>query len=318
MGLARSGLCVSKSSFGESLIPTCDSLGHMAKREFDGPVLRSAQSRCVPACEKDDSIPCREGALLKVNAAAVLLCCFVVDAAPVSAQSSVPRGWIEVRIGQATPAEITLTTTYTFQKYSEAASIRTTYLIDTVPVVEGGAGYMLNDLLGIGVSMGGATHRNPASLSATIPSPLFFNRPGTGTTETTDKLTRRELYTNVQAVGLVPLRSERIQLRVLAGPSRISLKGDVTTDVRYTQVASASTNVVTITGFSQKTVSDSAWGFNAGGDVVYLVSRRAGVVGGAKLIYGTVLVEDQNALSDAAVRVSSGGIQLRAGGHLTF
>jgi hypothetical protein len=213
-----------------------------------------------------------------------------------TAPPELPRIHVDVNVlGYASP----LGESKTFQKYGlnfgEVATFKAIYPESSgsgpFPAYLGG-GYMVSRLLAIGVSYSRLSREGVVDLSAEIPHPAFFNAAGTGTTGTT--LSRRESAVHV-SLALVPVRSNRLEFRLLGGPSFFTLKGDMVSEIEYEQAFDSLTpqNTITVIGTSSRTASGSAVGFHAGADFTYFVHRLVGVAGGVRYGQATVAIETE-------------------------
>jgi len=129
--------------------------------------------------------------------------------------------------------------------------------------------------LGVGVTFSRYSKERLATLSTTIPSPLFFNEPST--IERQIPLQREENAVHIQAIYKIPI-AEKLKVGVFGGPtyfrclddviSQFSLQGD------FSPALDWSVDFRNIT----KTVDrDNVWGFNGGADVAYLLNRYVGI-----------------------------------------
>jgi hypothetical protein len=208
-----------------------------------------------------------------------------------------------------------------FIKFSEPGSSLATYPKPSRATSFGvGGSFMLTRMVGVGVSYSRTTHEDVAELSATIPHPTFFGAPATNTGVTGDALKRREGATDV-FVAVVPVRTNRMEWRLLGGPTVFSFKADMVKEVLYVQTFNPATpqQTITINGAETSQVKTSALGFHAGSDVTFFLTRVIGVGGGVRFSYGTVTL-DQEPLSNVSQEIRVGGtigflgLRLRVGG----
>jgi hypothetical protein len=218
--------------------------------------------------------------------------------APSAAPPDLPRIYVDVNaLGYSSP----LGESKTFQKYGlnfgEVATFKATYPEPSgsgpFPAYLGG-GYMVSRLLAVGVSYSRMSRDSAVDVSAEIPHPAFFNAiaAGSGTTGTT--LSRRESAVHV-SLALVPVRSNRLEFRLLGGPSFFTLKGDMVSEIEYEQTfdSLAPQSTVTVSGMSTRAASGNAIGFHAGADLTYFVHRFVGVAGGVRYGRATVAVDTE-------------------------
>lgn len=182
------------------------------------------------------------------------------------AQATSTRAFLNVNIG-AQIQDHTIATSSTFRIYDETASISATekvgkgFLFD----VSGGRRVWRSMSLGVGISRFSKTE--DATVTATIPSPFFFNRALT-TTSTADNLKRSELGIHLQAIWPIPL-TDNLEIFVFAGPSFIRVKQDIVTSAN---VQAGTQNSTPVTESESKMVP----GANVGVDLIYRVTNTIG------------------------------------------
>ena len=128
-----------------------------------------------------------------------------------------------------------------------------------------------------------------ANLSAQVPNPAFFNAMATSTAASGTTLSRKESAVHISS-AYAPFRSNRMEFRLMGGPSFFTLKGDMVREVEYEQTFNTLNpqNTVTISGFSSAEASGSSIGYHWGADFTYFVHRFIGVAGGVR--YGRAIV----------------------------
>jgi outer membrane protein with beta-barrel domain len=249
---------------------------------------------------------------------AAILVCLLFSISPVFAQDY-ERGWIDVNFGTAQSAQGDLTTAAAFPLFRETAALAAAY-----PKPKRGAdfdfggGYMFTPVLGVGLSISGTAHKDPAGLGISVPHPFFFDSSGTGAGTTEDVLKRSEGAFHIQ-MAAVPIRAERLVLRIFGGPSYFRVRQDLVEDIRFTQIAPSFSvvNNVTVTGWDGNgEVEGTGWGFHAGADVGVFFSRVVGI--GAMLRFSRGNVDLLDPLSETNVELGAGGIQLGGGLRLKF
>ena len=209
-----------------------------------------------------------------------------------------PRVYVDVNLfGYADP----LGKSKTFETYAltsgEVATFKATYPEPSrsggYPAYVGG-GFMLSRSVGLGVSYSRMSRDSAVDLSATVPDPAFFNALATGTGTTGTALSRKESAIHI-SLAVVPVRSRRVEFRMMGGPSFFTLKGDMVREVEYEQTFNslAPQNAITINGISSREASGSAIGFHVGADFTYFVHRFVGVAGGVRYGQATVAVETE-------------------------
>jgi hypothetical protein len=243
-------------------------------------------------------------------------------AMPVAAQTTRERGWVDVNFGYATPAESTLTTTWTSIPDSggESTTAEVTYHSPSGAMFDFGGGVMFSAMLGAGVSFVGTSTEDNADLYVNVPHPLYYNAYASDTSETEDKLERQERAFNISFMFKLPITNDKVRVRLFGGPTYYKLKGDAVTDIQYNQVFAIYTpaNAVAIDAYDSKEVEASGWGYHVGGDIAFMFSKYAGVGGFARYLGGTVTVDDEEVLADEPVDVKVGGFQVGGGLRLRF
>jgi hypothetical protein len=136
-----------------------------------------------------------------------------------------------------------------------------------------GGGVRVWQNLAAAVSVTSFSTSDGASITGSVPHPLFFNSPRTGVFSRTD-LEHKELGVHIQAAWVMPL-NEKISVTVAGGPSFFSVDQSLITGVTTaTEVAPFDT--VAIASVATTSVSENGVGGNAGVDVTYLVTEQLG------------------------------------------
>jgi hypothetical protein len=178
-----------------------------------------------------------------------------------------------------------------------------------------GGSFMVRRRLGVGVNYSWTTRDDAVALKATVPHPTFYGAAATGN-GATGELSRRETMTSFY-LAVIPVRTNRVEWRLLGGPTIFSFKADMVNDVLYTQTAAASSpeQTVAVTGSTTSAVTASDVGFHLGTDFTYFVSRIVGVGAGVRYCDGTVALE-REPLSQLSQDVRVGGTQISVGVRL--
>ena len=173
-----------------------------------------------------------------------------------------------------------------------------------------GGGVQVWGNLAAGVTITSFSNPSAATVSGTVPHPLFFNRPRTVAVDLTG-LEYKELGIHLQAVWVMPL-SEQLTVSVGGGPSFFSVDQGLLAGVTVGQ-ETAPFNAVSI-GASSTTASESAVGGNAGVDVTYMFTERLG--GGAFVRWtgGSLDLPTSGGIQSIDV----GGVQSGAGLRVKF
>lgn len=232
------------------------------------------------------------------------------------AQAQGQRVWVDVNVGVAVPGEGEYDAAASLPLFSEVARFAADYDFPVGANVDVGGGFLFTPQFGAGISLTGTAHRGPATVSATIPHPGFFNASATGVDETSDDLERTEGAIHFQGVFVVPT-SDRLQLRFFGGPSYFQVTQDTVDDIRFRQTFGtvANANSVTITDVDLIESEGSAWGFHLGGDVSYFFNRVVGLGGFVRYSRAEVELDD---LGGDVRKSTAGGVQAGIGLRLRF
>lgn len=244
--------------------------------------------------------------------AVLLLCPRLSLAQPAPRAVDASRIFVDVNLGGSTnsgaaPREFTSR----FVTFAEAGSSRADYPKPSrstlLPMIDVGGGYMAGRSVGLGGGISRASFEDVAGLSATVPHPTFINAPASGTGVTDRALARTETAIHL-FVAAVPLRTSRFEFRLFGGPSFFWFKGEMVSDVAYSQTFSPTTpsNAITISGFSSEEVTGRGVGFHLGGDFTYFFTKRLGVNGGLRYSEANVTV-DKEPLSQLSQEIRVGG-----------
>ena len=236
----------------------------------------------------------------------------VVLTAPVSGQS---RGWVDLSIVSVQPAQGQQDYRLERTVFGELGRIESSYpALPRRTGVELGGGVGVAKGLGVGIMATRAKTFYAGSVRVSMPHPFFFNRFATdmGASET---ITRTDTRLDLSAVYLVPSRPAW-RVRVFGGPSRLSVTEGLIGRVTWMQKADVLDNRLNITSVTTETVTGSAWGWHAGGDVAYFPSRYVGVGGGVRLSNGSVSVTEP--LTAAPTDLDAGSVMVGAGLRFRF
>ena len=169
------------------------------------------------------------------------------------AAAKLPRVYVDVNLlGYADPLGESKTFENYALKFGEVATFKATYPEPShsglYPAYVGG-GFMLSRSVGLGVSYSRMSRESVVDLSATVPDPAFFNALATATGTTGTALSRKESAIHI-SLAVVPVRSRRLEFRMMGGPSFFTLKGDMVREVEYEQTFNslAPQNAITING----------------------------------------------------------------------
>jgi hypothetical protein len=196
----------------------------------------------------------------------------VAAASEVAAQTpSEPakQAFLNVNVG-AQPAIRSIASSSSFQLHDETATVTTSQGIGNGAIFDINGGYRVWQNLAIGIGYS-TLFSNPYdnTLVASIPDPLFFNRPKTVTVVTTG-LEHSEKTVYLQAVWIVPV-TDKIDVALSAGPSFIRVRQELVLPSSVT-IPVGTQNVNVATSVEERT----AKGVNLGFDGTYLFTKRVG------------------------------------------
>jgi hypothetical protein len=156
-----------------------------------------------------------------------------------------------------------------------------------------GGGFMLKRSLGLAATLSRTKHEHVVGLSATIPHPLFFNRPASATGTRDGALAAREQALHL-SVAFVPIRRDRAEWRVAGGPSFFSYSAEMVESVLYQQdyFEVTPSNVIAIVGAASRDTRGSGKGFHVGSDFTWFLNHLVGVGVGARYSRGAVTLDE--------------------------
>jgi hypothetical protein len=235
----------------------------------------------------------------------------LVLAAPVRAQQEWPeRFWFTVNGGTQAPATRSFSDTFDIQQFVETGHVTTHYPSKGGVLLDGSFGLRVGKRFGVGVGVTRASNTGSAGVSADIPHPFFDNQ--LRHIEGRTNVAHHELAAHVRFSYLVPV-SRRLRISVSAGPSFFSVDQTLVTDVQYSQTFPFDS--ATFTGATSTRATATAVGFNAGGDVIWMLARRIGT--GVALQYARATLQEK-AGGSRTISVNGGGAQVGAGLRVFF
>ncbi|HEU4687452.1 MAG TPA: outer membrane beta-barrel protein, partial [Vicinamibacterales bacterium] len=163
--------------------------------------------------------------------------------------------------------------------------------------------------LAVGGGLARFSTSTPTTINAQIPHPFFFNQPRSVTGEFEGD--RSELAVHIQAKWLVPV-NDKFLVTIFGGPSFFQVEQTIVNDIDYTE--SYPFDTATFTGAITDSQSESAIGFNVGGDFAYYFSNQVGVGGVVQYSGATV----EMAVPSGTADVKAGGLQVGGGLRLRF
>jgi hypothetical protein len=221
-----------------------------------------------------------------------------------SSQSTMPLGgklFVGVNGGAQTRSSST-SNDFSFPLYRETATVSTTASVDGGPIFDLNVGYRFMPKIGVAIGYSSFNSTGTAQGTASIPNPLFFNRPASVAINAVDaKRTERNIYLVV--VGFVPITDE-VELSVFVGPSGTRVKQELISSVT---VPATTQNVVS----TVQTESGTVKSVNIGADIAYYFLKNLGA--------GFFLRYNGGSVDLATLKgVKAGGFQTGVGARLRF
>jgi hypothetical protein len=221
--------------------------------------------------------------VLTLNVAALL-----AGTHPAAAQGqAAPLMFLNINAG-AQPQQRTIATSETFPLYDETAIVTSTHPVSNGPVFDVTGGYRIRPNLAMAVGFSSFSSTNDSSLQASIPDPIFTDRPRT-TGATASGLSHSERAIHLQAVWLVPV-TDRLDVALSAGPSIIRVSQELTATVT---VPARTQNIDVV----HETQSGTAFGVNAGFDGTFMFTPGVGAGLFARWAGGSVDLPSVESLS---------------------
>jgi hypothetical protein len=233
-----------------------------------------------------------------------LLIAFVLAAASATyAQAPAPateKLFINVNFGVQL-SDRSITTTASIPLYEETATVTSTQQVSGSAIFDISAGYRVWGDFYAAVAVTTYGDNEDADYTASIPDPLFFNRPRTQTGRISD-LKRTEIGIHPQLLWTRPL-TDRMDLALAGGPSFFRVSQDVLDGVT---VAPGTQDATPSSGTQKGTAN----GFNVGADVTYTLTPRYGIGGFLRYAKGSIDLPSVSDLKVGGVQVG-GGVRLR-------
>ena len=217
------------------------------------------------------------------------------------------RGFVNVNYG-GQKQSLDFDTTKTFLLYRETATLKARYGIDSGGLfdISGGARVWRN----VGVGIGFSRFQDPDDITveATVPHPVFFDRPRRLAAATTD-VQHSQSAVHIFGLWMYPV-SDKIDVAFFGGPTIFNVRQDLVTDVQLAPEQPPFT--ATITSVGQTEAKKSGVGVNVGVDVTYMLTQRLGAGWAALDWIG--LGSGASLGAGAFLRYSGGSVDLDAEG----
>jgi hypothetical protein len=232
--------------------------------------------------------------------------CFVgLAAAPAGAQT---LKWDQTFIGgvnvgaQASSAR-TETTAFNFSLYGETATVTNVREVPSGILFDAFAAARIRGNFGAAGIVIQRNGNSDGAVTASIPSPVFFDQPRAVTATITD-MRHRERWAGLYGAYMIKL-DKKTGILVMGGPMIAAVDHSLPTAATVAE-GTTPTVTVAVTEFS-KTV----WGYGAAADFSYMMTPNVGFGAQARYIGAKA-----NLTSDASVKV--GGFQVSAGVRISF
>ena len=154
----------------------------------------------------------------------------------------------------------------------EQARFESDYRFETGPLFDVGGGVRLWSYLAVGVAVSRFRVEEPASVSAQVPHPIFFDRDRT-IAGASPPLARRERAVHLQALVTVPA-TPSFAVSVFGGPTFFDVQQQLVADVRFAQAYAFDAATFSSAAIDRR--SGSTVGFHVGADVAYYFTDIVG------------------------------------------
>ncbi len=221
------------------------------------------------------------------------------------------RGYLSVNgMYQTAPPSFTQQQAWTY--FAEPATVTVEYPGESTPGLDIAGGWRVWRNLAVGAGLSVASRPSTTVVSGSMPNPLYANRPTTLSGGFDAE--HSETAIHVHASWTMPLRP-RMALMVFGGPSFVN----VTQTILQAEGTSTSISYPydngTITSANTTTDSRMAFGFSAGADVTYFLSKTLGVGG---IVRYALAFADFPVTGQPSVPVKAGGLQVGGGLRVFF
>jgi hypothetical protein len=211
----------------------------------------------------------------------------------------VPTGFLNVDAG-AQPQRQTITATNSFPLYDETATVTVSQRIRNGAVFDVSGGVRIAHNLAAGVGFSQFGRAGTGFVSASIPSPRFFDQPLIVTRDA-ENLDHTERTIHGRLTWFVPV-TDSIDVSVSAGPSYIHVVQGLATGVT---VAPGTQSI----SLGNETQSGNAFGANAGADANVMLMPNFGLGLWVRYTYGKIDLPDVKGFKLGGVQ---GGLGFRA------
>jgi len=221
------------------------------------------------------------------------------------------RGYLSVN-GMYQTATPSFTQQQSWTYFAEPASVTIEYPGASAPGVDIAGGWRVWRNLAIGAGLAVVSRPSTTVVSGSMPNPLYANRPTTLSGGFEAK--HSETAIHVQASWTMPLKPKMV-LMVFGGPSFVNVTQTIVqaegigTSIPYPYDNGA------ITSANTTNQSGMAFGFSAGADFTYFLSKTLGVGG---IVRYALASADFPVTGQPSVSVKAGGLQVGGGLRVFF
>ena len=198
------------------------------------------------------------------------------------------KGYVTFNVGAQVGSD-DLDTSSTFTLYEENGTVSSTQRIKGGPFFEIGGAYRVwgNNLLA-GVSFTRTSSDSDVALTASIPDPVFFDRPrNVSATQSGAKHSENAIHLN--AIWMIPV-ANKLDVGVFGGPSIFMVKQDTIGTLTASNVTEPGPTVNAPLNAVKKTTA----GINFGVDLQYLVRKDLAVGGIARYAWASADIDGAN------------------------
>jgi len=228
----------------------------------------------------------------------------LATALPASAQMQwTDKAFVSVNFGAQAPSQ-SLTSATTPDIYDEPASFASTQDVAGGAFFDIAGGYKVWDNLAVGIGITHVGSTADLTVNASIPDPLFFDRPRNVTTSVADAH-HSQTAINLTGTWVMPI-TDKIDIGYQFGPTIFLVSQDLPGVPTITEPGP------TITSLPLASEDKTTVGVHFGVDLTYMVTPRFGVGGIARYSWGSA------DLAGADDSLTVGGFQIGAGLRVRF
>jgi hypothetical protein len=253
------------------------------------------------------------------QALTLAVCALLASAGEAAAQSLqlqdwIDRGFFNFNVGFESTSG-TLNDAVTFRLYDEDGTKSLETAVDSGAFVDFSVGGRVWRNVSVGLGYHREATTGQASVTASVPNPIFFNRNRNVALDV-DDLHRSERAIHLQ-VGYMLVFDEKLSVHVFGGPSFFRLVQDVVSDVTFTEQPPAFTSVTATPAITER--KKSATGANIGADVSYMFYDNGSVkLGGGGFLRYSGATAGVPLLGTAEIESDLGGLQIGFGARVRF